>query len=122
MKPTLLATLMLAIPLAHAADLKLDTDEQKAAYFAGMQIGAHTVTHPILAQLDPAEAREELARCRRDLQDQLQQPVSLFAYPNGKPDVDYSAQTVSLARELGFDAAVTTASGAASRGSSIVLS
>lgn len=40
MKPTLLATLMLAIPLAHAADLKLDTDEQKAAYFAGMQIGS----------------------------------------------------------------------------------
>jgi FKBP-type peptidyl-prolyl cis-trans isomerase FklB len=40
MKLKLLAALMLAVPLAHAAEPKLDTDEQKAAYFAGLQIGA----------------------------------------------------------------------------------
>lgn len=93
----------------------MNWSQVRALRDAGMQIGAHTMTHPILARLDPVEAREEISKGRRDLQEQLQQSVTLFAYPNGKPDVDYSEQTVALAREVGFDAAVTTASGAASR-------
>jgi hypothetical protein len=39
--------------------------------------------------------------------------VILFAYPNGKPDADYSAVHVRLVRELGFMAAVSTSAGAA---------
>lgn len=42
MKLKLMAVLLLAMPLAHAADagIKLETDEQKAAYAAGFQIGS----------------------------------------------------------------------------------
>jgi len=86
-----------------------------ALHRAGMQIGAHTVTHPILAGLDAAAARAEMQRSRSQLESLLLDRVGLFAYPNGRPDVDYSGQTVALARELGFDAALTTAWGAAGR-------
>jgi hypothetical protein len=44
-------------------------------------------------------------------------PVTLFAYPNGRPDDDYTARTAALVRSAGFEAAVTTAWGAARRDS-----
>jgi hypothetical protein len=42
--------------------------------------------------------------------------VRLFAYPNGSPRRDYHAEHAALARELGFDAAVSAAWGAARAG------
>ena len=43
-------------------------------------------------------------------------PVKLFAYPNGKPMRDYRREHAVLARELGFEGAVSTAPGAARSG------
>ena len=96
-----------------AKNLMLGADGVRALRMAGMQIGAHTVTHPILARLTTDEAREEMRESQRFLQDLLQERVGLFAYPNGKPGTDYLPEHVVLARELGFDAAVSTAWGAA---------
>lgn len=79
----------------------------------GMSIGAHTVTHPILARLLPAEVRSEVAESKRFLESLLQERVGLFAYPNGKPNVDYRASDAELIRGLDFDGAVTTAWGVA---------
>ena len=42
--------------------------------------------------------------------------MRLFAYPNGKPQRDYYAEHAALARERGFDAAVSAAWGAARAG------
>lgn len=80
---------------------------------AGMQIGAHTVSHPILARMDAGAARTEIAQSKRFLEDLLDERVGLFAYPNGKPATDYNAESVTIARDLGFDAAVSTQWGAA---------
>lgn len=107
----------LAAP-AHAP-LMMTSGQVVALRDAGMQIGAHTVNHPILARLAADEARAEMATSRDTLQALLAQPVELFAYPNGRPDEDYTDTTVRLARELGFSAAVTTAWGAARRGSDL---
>ena len=41
------------------------------------------------------------------------EPVTLFAYPNGKPGRDYLAEHVQMVREAGFRAALSTAPGAA---------
>ena len=79
---------------------------------AGMQIGAHTVSHPILARLDEAEARREIVRSKDDLESITGRPVSLFAYPNGRPGRDYTARDVELARGAGFGCAVSTSPGA----------
>lgn len=95
-------------------DLMMTTEEVVQLRQAGMQIGAHTVSHPILAKTDLAEARHEIHGSKRFLEETLGEPVRLFAYPNGKPDVDYLTEHVALVRDLGFDAAVSTASGSAS--------
>jgi peptidoglycan/xylan/chitin deacetylase (PgdA/CDA1 family) len=80
-----------------------------------MTIGAHTVTHPILACTSDSAARHEIVASKRALEEQLGAPVGLFAYPNGKPGRDYSAAHVAMVREAGFDAAFSTAWGVASR-------
>jgi peptidoglycan/xylan/chitin deacetylase (PgdA/CDA1 family) len=94
-------------------DLMMTSAEVVEMRQAGMQIGAHTVSHPILARLDAREARTEIATSKEYLEALLKERVGLFAYPNGKPGTDYSAESVAIARELGFDAAVSTEWGAA---------
>ncbi len=76
--------------------------------------GAHTTTHPILARLNPEEAHfVRSAKASSFLEALLQERVGLFAYPNGKPNVDYRLADVEIVRRLGFNAAVTTAWGVA---------
>lgn len=86
---------------------------------SGMQIGAHTLTHPILARLDPPRAREEIGGSKRILEKLLGEEVPLFAYPNGKPDEDYRAEHATIVRDAGFTAAVSTAWGAADAASDL---
>lgn len=95
------------------SDLMLTSKQVKMMRRAGMSIGAHTVTHPILARLDSDAVRSEAIESKRFLESLLQERVGLFAYPNGKPDVDYRARDAEIIRSLGFDAAVTTAWGVA---------
>lgn len=75
---------------------------------AGMTIGAHTKTHPILANLDPIAAISEIDESRLYLASLLKQKIELFAYPNGKIDQDYNAGTCEIVKSLGFSAAVST--------------
>ncbi len=98
------------VPLPH--DLMMSSDEVKALHQAGMQIGAHTVSHPILAGLSDEQARQQIQDSKSFLEQLLGERVGLFAYPNGKPGEDYTPQTVALVRSLGFDAAVSTQAGA----------
>jgi peptidoglycan/xylan/chitin deacetylase (PgdA/CDA1 family) len=82
---------------------------------SGVEIGAHTVTHPILTSLDCNDARAEIVGSKEYLEALLGKPVPLFAYPNGKVGVDYDASHISILRESGFAAAFTTAIGAITR-------
>jgi len=93
--------------------LMMSSDEVRRMRAEGMLIGAHTLTHPILATLEAAQARHEMQESQRFLQDLLGERIGLFAYPNGKPGTDYLPEHVLMARELGFDAAVSTHWGAA---------
>ncbi len=81
----------------------------------GVEIGAHTVTHPILTSLDGNSARAEIVGSKEYLEQLLGKPVPLFAYPNGKVGVDFDASHISILRESGFAAAFTTAIGAITR-------
>ena len=93
-------------------DLMLTSQQVRDMRQAGMQIGAHTRSHPILAKLGADAAQAEIADSRRFLEQLLGERVGLFAYPNGKPGTDYSPENVQIVRDLGFDAAVSTAWGA----------
>jgi len=98
------------------ADLMMTSEQVRSLHAAGMEIGAHTVTHPILAEIPLGRARHEMAASRARLEQIVGAPVRLFAYPNGSPRRDYHAEHAALARELGFTAAVSTAWGAARAG------
>lgn len=86
----------------------------------GMDVGAHTVSHPILTRVSPAQAREEIAGSRATLQSIIGRRVALFAYPNGVPCQDYGAEHVELVRAAGFEAAVSTAWGVARPGADLL--
>lgn len=82
----------------------------------GMEVGAHTVSHPILANLDDATARLEICESKDRLEAITGSRVTSFAYPNGRPGRDYRSVHVGLVREAGFAAAVSTAWGCARAG------
>jgi peptidoglycan/xylan/chitin deacetylase (PgdA/CDA1 family) len=94
----------------------LSSDQLLALHRAGMGIGAHTVSHPILTAISNADARAEIANSRARLEEIIQAPVRLFAYPNGRPGQDFEKRHTNMLRAQGFDAAVTTARGAARPG------
>jgi len=73
----------------------------------GVEIGAHTLSHPALAALPAEEQRQEIVQSRERLEALLGRPVRFLAYPFGKPK-DVSAETIGLARAAGFRAAFTT--------------
>lgn len=80
---------------------------------AGMQIGAHTCSHPILQKATDRQCLWEITTSKAVLESLLDEPIRLFAYPNGKPDVDYSARHVTMVREAGYVAAFSTTPGVA---------
>ncbi len=98
----------------HFPHLMMTSAQVRALHDAGMEVGGHTATHPILTSLPLDECRREIRGGRERLQQVIDAAVDLFAYPNGKPRRDYDERHVELVRELGFIAAVSTAAGAAS--------
>ena len=81
----------------------------------GVEIGGHTVSHSILATLTDDQARAEILQGKKNLEEWTGKPVRSFAYPNGLPDRDFKPQHADMVRDLGFELAVTTARGMASR-------
>ena len=94
--------------MAPACDLMLTTDQLRSLAAAGMTIGAHTISHPILSRVDEQQAHAEMAESKERLESITGSKVPLFAYPNGKPGTDYTMTHVRLAREAGFEAACST--------------
>jgi peptidoglycan/xylan/chitin deacetylase (PgdA/CDA1 family) len=101
------------VPVALPDDLMMTSTQVRQLHAAGIEIGGHTVNHPILARLSSQEARREIADGKEALEALVKAPVRSFAYPNGKPGQDYLAEHAQMAREAGFDAAVSTSGGAA---------
>jgi hypothetical protein len=94
----------------------LDRDDIRALRARGWDVGAHTVSHPILSTLSDSEARAEILQSREFLAETLREPVDLFAYPNGKPGADYLPVHVEMVRDAGFSSAASTIQSAAARG------
>lgn len=90
-------------------DLMLTTSQLKMLAAGGVEVGAHTVNHPILSRLSAGQAQEEIIDSRSHLEDILQQPVGLFVYPNGQTGKDYGDEHAKMLRAAGFTAAVSTA-------------
>lgn len=95
------------------ADLMMTDAQVEMMSRSGIEIGAHTMTHPILARVPEDEARSEIVRSRQRLEEITGTPVLSFAYPNGKPGRDYESAHVRMVQDAGFELAVSTSWGAA---------
>jgi len=71
---------------------------------AGMTIGAHTLTHPILSQLPPELAWSEIADSRCRLESTIGKGIWAFAYPFGDA-ASVTPLVVAMTKRAGFDAA-----------------
>lgn len=80
---------------------------------AGMEIGAHTLTHPFLTLLPPDEQRREIADSAALAAERTGAEVTGLAYPVG----DHDERTVEAAAAAGLRYAVTTMAGDCSAGS-----
>lgn len=86
-------------------------DDVRVLQQGGVEIGCHTVNHPILALLPPAAQTAEIERSRDRIAAETGARPTLFAYPNGMPR-DFDDTTVDAVRAAGFAAACTTVRGA----------
>lgn len=75
---------------------------------AGMEIGAHSVSHPDLTTLPYLAVLDEMRRSKATLEDLIAAPVTSFAYPHGR----FSPSVAAAAREAGFGCACASSGGA----------
>lgn len=80
-----------------------------------IDFGGHTVTHPNLAEQDPAVQREEIRDGKTALEHLVGCAVDSFSYPYGL----YSESTVELVRQAGYSSACTCNERTTRRGSDL---
>lgn len=108
-----------------AAALGLDVPGRVTAEYAGadfdalraldaglVEIGSHTITHPILTRCTDDELAGELVGSRARLERELGRPVTSFCYPNGMP-ADYDARVARAVAAAGYACAVAAHGGLA---------
>lgn len=71
---------------------------------AGMTIGAHTLSHPMLSQMTEEMAFHEMSQSRVQLEEALDKEIWALAYPFGNPEA-VSAREPELAKRAGFKCA-----------------
>jgi len=101
----------------HPPRLMLREEELPVLQDFNIEIGAHTVNHPILTRLSEDDARREIENSRDWITRIVGKPPKLFAYPNGRYGDDYDERHAKLVKEAGFLAAVSTNWGVADRSS-----
>jgi peptidoglycan/xylan/chitin deacetylase (PgdA/CDA1 family) len=89
------------------ADTMLTWDQVRLMKGHGIDFGGHTVTHPFLSKTPPEKAAWEIAECKRRIEEEIQAPVSHFAYPNGREE-DFSGWTKDAIRKAGYRTAAST--------------
>jgi hypothetical protein len=86
---------------AETARRFLNWDEAREMTNNGMEIGSHTHSHTVLSRLEPEQQREELAKSKAIILEQLGTEVKVLAYPVGHKS-SFSSQTQKMAQEIGY--------------------
>ena len=103
-----LAALEEGLGVSRPADCELATWSEAARFAeAGMEVGAHTLTHPFLSRLGEAGQRTEIGGSRALVASRLGLTPRGLAYPGG----DHDAISIATCEREGFEYAVTTRTG-----------
>jgi peptidoglycan/xylan/chitin deacetylase (PgdA/CDA1 family) len=79
-----------------------------------VEIGAHTLTHPVLSQLPPEQQQVEIGGSKQRLEVLTGKNITSFAYPYGKK-IHYTRQTVKTVKANGFACACSNFGGLVTR-------
>jgi peptidoglycan/xylan/chitin deacetylase (PgdA/CDA1 family) len=79
-------------------------DEIRALHNAGMEIGAHSISHLDLTTLSYYENVDQIARSGQEIAAQIGQPIRSFCYPAGQ----FNAEIAKITRDAGYTSATTT--------------
>src|SRR5262249_44456280 len=82
----------------------------------GIEIGSHTMTHPILTNIGDEQLRQELQGSRSRLEEILGRCVEHFCHPNG----DYDERVQGEIARAGYRVAGTSVSGLNKRGDNLL--
>ena len=93
-------------------------DDVRATMHRGVQVGAHTVTHPILSRATDQESRREIEESVQRVRAELSTVSRVFCYPNGDPD-SFGDREIRALSAMGMRGAVTTTHGYVSHRSSV---
>lgn len=88
----------------EAAYYYLSWEEVQTLYNSGIEIGAHTCTHPYLDQIGYASQIYEIQQAKEIIEKRLERPVESFCYPAGHCTPD----TIDIVRQAGYLQAVVT--------------
>jgi len=83
-----------------------------------VEIGSHTVSHPILASLTDEESWRELTTSRAQIEEGVGAEVVSFCFPNGKPG-DYRPSQVRQVKDAGYLGALVTRQGMVGTGADV---
>ncbi len=78
--------------------------DMRALVAEGFEIGAHTMTHPVLSDLHGQRLWVEVHECKQVLEQVLEQEVQMFCYPRGR----YNQEVLDAVRKAGYRGARTT--------------
>ena len=91
----------------HPANRTLNHDELKALDEGKIEIGSHSITHPLLSKQPLEVQKREIAVSKRYLEDILGHSVNSFSYPYGGEDAA-DENTEKIVREAGYEMACCT--------------
>ena len=84
--------------------------QAREMWSSGIEIGCHTVNHPILSTLEDAAQRVEIESAAQRIESMTGKRPRFFAYPNGGTR-DFNEATVRALETSGFSAACTMVRG-----------
>lgn len=95
--------------LLPAPYINVNVDELVEMHESGIiEIGAHTLNHPILANETDDNSRNEIMASVDSLNKLLSYQTRCFAYPNGLPEHDFEKREMQTLKDAGIEIAFST--------------
>jgi len=102
-------------PATLARDVWMNWEMIRELDRAGLDIGGHTVSHPVLSRTSTEMQRQEIFGSKRRIEQEIGHAISAFSYPVGQPD-SFTPATQQLLREAGYHWAFSFSGGFSSTG------
>ncbi len=94
------------VPAGAFEGLYLRWEQVRELSAGGIEMGAHTVTHPILTRIPLDRAQQEISDSKQRIEREIRKPAISFAYPNGGAH-DFSPDIMRILSRTGIELAFT---------------